>query len=106
MAFAAVRNGDFIEIAGAEDKPEIELEQKLNLGVDSQDQSKSIDYTSASANTAYNVFSQRDNQFSLYSSNPGRIGGVSLETPKERLARLEGEFREFKEDMEFIVAKE
>jgi len=42
----------------------------------------------------------------VYSSNPGRIGGVSLETPKERLARLESEFREFKEDMELIVAKE
>ena len=35
MAFAAVRNGDFIEISGTDDKPEIELEQKLNLGVDS-----------------------------------------------------------------------
>lgn len=45
----------------------------------------------------------------MYSSNPlssNINSGGYLETPRERFHRLQAEFLEFKEQMEFIVAKE
>ncbi|EAR92500.1 dynamitin protein (macronuclear) [Tetrahymena thermophila SB210] len=108
MAFVAVRNGDFIEIAGVDEKSDSMQESSVRKPeIDSQDQNKPVDYSYANASKAYQLLSEKNNVLSVYSSNPNPRGSsVQYETPKERLNRLQAEFIEFKQEMEFIVEKE
>ncbi|KAL4503915.1 hypothetical protein ABPG72_022545 [Tetrahymena utriculariae] len=108
MAFVAVRNGDFIEIAGIDEKSDSIQESSVRKPeIDSQDQNKPVDYSYANASKAYQILSEKNNVLSVYSSNPNPTGSsVQYETPKERLNRLQAEFIEFKQQMEFIVEKE
>lgn len=54
MAYIAIKNGDFIEIAGIDDKPDsIQDSTMRKTEIDNQDQNKPVDYSYANASKAY-----------------------------------------------------